>query len=241
MAWKEVLIKTHQSYTKAKREQIQERGHVECRRAILISFPYRILFVCHMPIPILHLHQGILWPSHSLQSRAPGCQRTMNNRPLLFLNDASQPQNGFHHGIYVYPVSAHIHVQVCVPFNIHPYFSWFAWLSYFVTCIWMPGQNLGTPGLVLHLPERHQGLCTAWQGLPWFGEVHYVFTVLTPAMWKSHLCLLNQLHLKSISMAQVRCWPSSGCDSLHGWPGPSKTKVTSGCWGVNHPNAKLRS
>ncbi len=47
--------------------------------------------------PRLHLHQGILWPSHSLQSRAPGCQWTMNNQPLLFLNDASQPQNGFHH------------------------------------------------------------------------------------------------------------------------------------------------
>lgn len=133
--------------------------------------------------------------------------------------------------LFMYTLCAHIHVQVCMPFNTHRYFSWFPWLSYFVTCIWMPDQNLGTPGLVLHLPERHQGLCTAWQGLPWFGEVHYVhFTVLTSAMWKSHLCLLNQLHLKSISMAQVRCWPSSGCDSLHGWPGPPKTKVTSGCW-----------
>ncbi len=99
------------------------------------------------------------------------------------------------------------------PFNTHPSFSWFPWLRYFVTFIWMLGQNLGTPGLVLHLPERHQGLCTAWQGLPWFGEVH--FTVMTSATWK---------------MAQLRCWPSSGCDSLHGRPGPPQNNSS---WGVS--------
>ena len=112
---------------------MQEWGHVECRRAINpYQFSLSYLLVCHMPIPIVHLHQGILWPSHSLQSRAPGYQWTMNHRPLLFLNDAQQPKNGFHHEkqwFYVYCVCAHIHVQVCVPFNIHPYFSWFPWLS----------------------------------------------------------------------------------------------------------------
>ena len=202
--------------------------------SILISFPYRIFLFCHMPIPMLHLHQGILWPSHSLQSRAPGCQWTKNNRPLLFLNDAhNNLRTAFTmEFMYTVCVCTYMWTSLRAIQHTHPYFSWSPWLSYFVICIWMSGQNLGTPGLVLHLPERHQGLCTAWQGLPWFGEVHYVhFTVLTSAMWKSHLCLLNQLHLKSISMAQVRCWPSSGCDSLHGWPGPPKTKVTSVHWG----------